>query len=62
VAAPGDVVAEGEVDDAVGLLGAGPQDVDVLDVAAQDLGAGRGDLLGGGVRAGQAEDLVSLGE
>src|SRR5205807_294257 len=45
-----------------GLLGALPQDVDVLDVAAQDRGARRGDLVGGGVRAGQAEDLVSLGE
>ncbi len=42
-------MAEGEVDDAVGLLGAGPQDVDVLDVAAQNLGAGRSDRLGGGV-------------
>ena len=55
-------MAEGEVHDAVGLLGARPQNLDVLDVAAQDLGAGAGDVLGGGVRAGQAEDLVSLGK
>ncbi len=61
-AGPGDVVAEGEVDDAVGLLGARPQDVDVLDVAAQDLGAGRGHPVGGGVRAGEADNLVAVGE
>jgi hypothetical protein len=55
-------VPEGQVDDPVGLFGARAQDVDVLDVAAQDLGAGRDDLLSGRVRPGQAEDLVPLGE
>ncbi|MGH3262101.1 MAG: hypothetical protein ACRDNS_08920 [Trebonia sp.] len=42
------------MDDAVGALGARAQHVEVLDVAAQELGAGRGDLLSGGVRAGQS--------
>jgi hypothetical protein len=38
---PGDVVAEGQMNNGVGLLGACPQQVDVLEIAAQDLGAGR---------------------
>ena len=62
VAGEGDVVAEGQVNDGVGRFGALPQHVDVLDIAAQDLCAGGGDLLSGGVRARQAENPVSLGE
>ena len=58
----GDVVAEREVDDGIGLLGPRLQDVDVLDVAAQDLGARRSDLLSGGIGASQTEDVMSLGE
>ncbi|HUA46480.1 MAG TPA: hypothetical protein VMA77_14715 [Solirubrobacteraceae bacterium] len=55
-------MAEGEVHYPVRSLGASPQDVEVLDVPARDLGAGRGDLLSGGVRACEAEDLVTLGK
>ena len=51
-------VLEGQVDDAVAVEGPGAQDGGVVHVAAQHLGAKVGDRLGGGVRAGQPEDLV----
>ena len=50
---------EGEVDDAVDVEGAGAQRVGVVQVAAQDIGAHVGDCFGGGVRAGQPENLVA---
>ena len=50
---------EREVDDAVGLLRAGAQAVEVVEGAAMDLGAGGGDGFGRGVRTGEAEDLVA---
>jgi hypothetical protein len=43
---------EGQVDDAVAAGGTGAQHVDVVQVAAQHLGAQAGDGLGGAVRAG----------
>jgi hypothetical protein len=62
VAREGDVVLEGEVDDAVGRRGGGAQAFDVVEAAAVDLGAGRGDRLGRGVGAGEADDLVAGSE
>ena len=56
------LVLEGEVDHAVGLGGGGLQTVEVVEIAAADLGAERGDGLGGGVGAGQADDLVAVVE
>ena len=47
------------MDDAVAVEGTGAQHVGVVQVAAQYLGAHVGDGFGGGVRAGQPEDLVA---
>jgi hypothetical protein len=47
------------MDDAVAVEGTGAQHIDVVQVAAQHLGAQVGHGLGGGVRAGQPEDLVT---
>ena len=57
-----EVVVVAEVDDAVGGRGAGAQAVEVVEVAAAHLGAERGDRRGGGVGAGEADDLVAGGE
>ena len=38
------------------------QRVEVVEVAAENLGAHRGDGLGGGVGAGQADDLMAVAE
>ncbi len=57
-----EVVGEGQVDHAVGLGGAGAQDVQIGETSAQRLGAG---LLGGprrGVGAGEGEDGVAVAE
>src|SRR5581483_3002217 len=43
------------VGDGVGLLGASAQAVEILDVAAMHLGAGRGERLGRSVGANEAE-------
>ena len=43
VARPHQVVLEREVDDAVGRLGGRPQPVEIVQVAAPDLGASRGE-------------------
>ncbi len=53
---------EGQVDDAVGLGGGGRQTVEVVEIAAAHLGAERRHGLGGGLRAGQADDLVAVVE
>jgi hypothetical protein len=50
------------VDDAVAVERPGPQRAGVVQVAAQHLGAQVGDRLGGGVRAGQPEDLVACAD
>jgi hypothetical protein len=50
------------VDHAVGLGGGGLQTVEVVEVAAAHLGAERGDDLSGGIRTGQADDLVAVVE
>ncbi len=50
------------MDHAVGVSGAGPQTVEVVEVAAAHLGAARGDGLSGCIRAGQAHDLVVIVE
>ena len=54
-----DLVLEGEVDHAVGLVGRLGQDVGVVEVAALDRGAGSVEFLGGRIRAGQAHDVVA---
>ena len=56
------VAAEREADHAVGLRGAGTQDVEVRQPAAQRLGAGVLQRLRGAVRAGQREDGVAVAE
>ena len=53
-----EVVPVGEVDDAVGCRGGGPQAVEVVEVAAVRLGALGRQGGGGLVRAGQAGDVV----
>jgi hypothetical protein len=53
------VVPEGQVDDAARLTACFGEDVEVVEAAAYDLRAGDGELVGRGVRAGQAEDLVT---
>jgi len=60
----GGVVAgtEGEAHHAVGLRGAGPQDVEVGQATAQHLGAGALEGLLGAVRPGQRENGVAVGE
>ena len=55
-------MAEGEVDDGVGGGSARPQDVEVVDRAAQHLGAERVDGRGRLVGAGQTDHLVAGGE
>jgi hypothetical protein len=55
-------VVVAEVDHAVAGRGGGPQAFEVVQIAALDVGAERGDLGRGGVRAGQAEHLVAGGE
>ena len=40
----------------------GFQPVEVIEIAAENLGAHRGDGLGGGVGAGKADDLVAVAE
>src|SRR5262249_31119518 len=57
-----EVVGEGQVDHAVGLGGGGAQDVQVGQCAADRLGPGGRDLLGGGVGAGQGRDRVAVVE
>jgi len=59
VAGEGDVVAEGEMDHAVTVGRGGTQYVEIADVAAADLGAGRGDGLGRRIGAGKAEDVMA---
>jgi hypothetical protein len=56
---PGEVVDEAEVDHAVARRGAGAERRDVGELAAMDLGAGRGDGGGGGVGAREAEDAMT---
>ena len=56
------LVLEGEVDHAVGLGGGRAQAVEVVEIAATNLGAERGDGLSGCVRAGQADDLVAVAQ
>jgi hypothetical protein len=56
----GEVVLEGQMDDGVGLLGAGPDRVQVVEISSV-----RADAPGlkegcGGVRTGQAGDLVAV--
>ena len=53
------VVLEGEVDDAVGVRRGLLQAVEVVEVAAPHLGAGRLELRGGLIGAGEADDLVA---
>ena len=53
------LVLEGQVDDAVGLGGRLVQAVEVVEVAAADLGAGGLERGGRAVGAGQADDLVA---
>jgi len=55
-------VVEREVDDAVGVRGRLPEPVEVSEVTPVDHGAERGYRRGGGVRPGQAGDLVSGGD
>jgi hypothetical protein len=55
-------VLEGEMDDAVGLSGSGRQTVEVVEIAAADLGAHGGNGLGRSVGAGEADDLVAVVE
>jgi hypothetical protein len=50
---------EGQVNDAVAVERAGAQHLRVIEVAAQHLGAHVGDGPGGGVRAGQPENLMA---
>jgi hypothetical protein len=52
-------VVEGAVDDAVGLGRAAAQTVQVVEVAAMDLGAGGDEGLSARIGAGQAQDLVT---
>jgi hypothetical protein len=52
-------VLEGEVDDAVRGLRGLAQPVEIIEVAAVDVGAGGRERLGGGVRTRQSYDLVS---
>lgn len=52
-------VVEGEVDDAVGLVGRDREGVELGQVTAPDLGSQREDLLRRAVRAGEAEDRVA---
>ncbi|GAA3161301.1 hypothetical protein GCM10020001_102000 [Nonomuraea salmonea] len=56
------VVLVGQVDDGLGRLGAGAQAVEVVEVAAVDVGALGLQRGGGGVGPGQAGDLVPGGE
>ena len=62
VAGPHRLVLEGEMDDAVGLSGGGRQTVEVVEIAAADLGAHGGNGLGRSVGAGEADDLVAVVE
>ncbi len=50
---------EREVDDAIGLLRAGAQAVEVVEGTAMDLRACGGDGFGRGVRTREADDLVA---
>ena len=56
------LVLEGQVDDAVGRLGGRAQAVEVVQVAAPDLGARGLEGGGGAVGAGQADHLVAVSE
>ena len=56
------VAPERQADHAVGLRGAGPQDVEVRQPAAQHLGAAALEGVRGVVRAGQRENGVAVGE
>jgi AcrR family transcriptional regulator len=51
-----------EVDDAVGAPGRLLQGVEIVEGLLEDSGAGRGDLVGRGLRAREAGDLVPSGE
>ena len=53
-----DLVLEGEVDHAIGLLRATAQHVEVVEGAAQRLGARAAKSIGGGIRASEPDDLV----
>jgi hypothetical protein len=55
----GEVVVVREVDHPVRVGHAGAQAVGIVQAAAVDLGADRGERFGGSVRAGEAEDLMS---
>jgi len=50
------------MDDAVGLSGSGRQTVEVVEIAAANLGAHGGNGLGRSVGAGEADDLVAVVE
>jgi hypothetical protein len=50
------------MDDAVGLSGSGRQTVEVVEIAAEDLGADGGHGLGRRVGAGEPDDLVAVVE
>ena len=52
----------GEVDDGLGVDGAVAETVEVVEVSAPHPGARLGELEGGGVRAGEAGDLVAGAE
>jgi hypothetical protein len=55
-------VLEGEVDHAVGTSRGSFQLVEVIEIAAENLGTHRGDGLGGGIGAGKAHDLMAVAE
>ena len=52
-------MVEGEVDHPVGAGGAGPQEVQVVQVTAEHLGSGSLQFRRGGVRTGEANDLMT---
>ncbi len=58
-AAERDVVLEGEVDHAVGVGSRAAQRVEIVERAAAYLGAGFGEGVSRGVRAGEPDDLVA---
>ena len=56
------LMLEGEVDHAVGLSSGGLETLDIVEVAAADLCTECGNGLSGPVGAGEADDLVAVGE
>jgi hypothetical protein len=53
---------EGEVDHAVGLSGRCLETIEVVEIAATDLGSKSGDGLSRGVRAGETDDLMCIAD